>query len=163
MMIFLGAILLGSGVIYGLNWLSYHLIKSKILDSQSWDLNVCCGRTDGGGINTDIVNHADVPNLVIADPLNLPFKDQSFGRVLCSHAAEHMKNPQVLMVEMNRVGREVTMIVPPIWDLAAALNLLEHRWIFISIRKRFKNRLPKHIRLPLAGLVQKCLGQFINA
>lgn len=163
MMIVLGVTLIACGAILGLNWLSYHLIKRKILESRSWDLNVCCGRTDGGGVNTDIVDHANVPNLIIADPLNLPFRDKSFSRVLCSHAAEHMKDPEVLMAEMNRVGCEVTMIVPPIWDLAAALNLLEHRWIFFSIRKRFTNRLPKHFRLPFAVLVQRWLGQFINA
>lgn len=163
MMMILGVLLLIGGVIIGLNWLSYHHMKKKILHSRSWDLNVCCGRTDGGGINTDIVNHSNVPNLVISDPLHLPFKDKSFGRVLCSHAAEHIHDPEVLMAELNRVGREVTMIVPPIWDLAASFNLLEHRWIFISIRKEFQNGLPKRMRIPMAAFVQRVLGQFINA
>jgi hypothetical protein len=67
------------------------------------------------------------------------------------------------MAELNRVGREITMIIPPLWDLAASFNFLEHRWIFISMRKEFQNRLPKRIRLPMAASVQKILGQFIRA
>jgi len=57
--------------------------------------------------------HADVPNLLLADPARLPFKDQSFGRVVCSHAMEHIHDPEALMEELDRVGREVTLIVPP--------------------------------------------------
>ena len=162
-MIFLGVLLLICGLIFGLNRLSYNVIKHKIFDSRSWDLNVCCGRTNGGGINTDIVNHADVPNLVIADPLNLPFRDKSFQNVVCSHAVEHIDHPDILMAELHRVGCEVTIIVPPIWDLAATFNFFEHKWIFLCIRKEFQNRLPKRIRLPMAGVLQKYLGQFIKA
>lgn len=163
MMMFFGALLLGSGLICGLNWLSYCVMKNRILNSRSWDLNVCCGRTDRGTINTDIVNHANVANLILADPLNLPFKDKAFNSVVCSHTAEHIQDPELLMAELNRVGKEVTIIVPPIWDLAASLNLFEHRWIFLCFRKKYINCLPKRIRIPLAASVQKVLGQFIHA
>jgi SAM-dependent methyltransferase len=153
----------GLSLIFGLNRLSYNLLKKKIFFSRKWDLNVCCGRTNGGGVNTDIVNHAGVPNLVLADPLSLPFKDDAFNRVMCSHAAEHIHDPDKLMVELNRVGCKITIIVPPIRDLAATFNFLEHKWIFLCVKKEFQNRLPKRIRLPMASLIQKYIGQFINA
>ena len=55
-----GLVLPACGLLYGLNRLSYDLLKQRILNSRSWDLNVCCGRADCGKVNTDIVIHADV-------------------------------------------------------------------------------------------------------
>jgi SAM-dependent methyltransferase len=159
----LGFIVLFCGLLCGLNWLSYDLFKLRILNSRTWDLNVCCGRTDGGGINTDIVAHGNIPDFVIADPLSLPFKEKSFKSVVCSHAAEHIPDPEALMRELNRVGEEVTFIIPPLWDVAAACNLLEHRWFFISHRKVYLNELPKYKSLPMASSLQKIIGQRIRA
>ena len=62
-------------------------------DANPW--NICCGRTDGGGINADIVQHGDVPNFVKLDSIyRLPFADGQFEVVLCSHTAEHVQYPQ---------------------------------------------------------------------
>ncbi len=146
-----------------LNWLSYKVLKNRIVSARSWDLNVCCGHTDGGGINTDIVAHTKLERMVLADPLNLPFKDKSFNRVLCSHAAEHMQDPEALLAELRRVGHEVTVIVPPMWDLSVFFNFFEHRWIFLCFRKVYRNRLPRHIRLPMAAYIQRTVGQRIRA
>lgn len=142
--ILLSCILFGA-LLYGLNRLSYDILKRRIFNARSWDLNVGCGRTDGGGINTDIVAHEAVPNLVIADPMRLPFRDKAFQSVVCSHVAEHLQDPEALMVELHRVGREITLIVPPLWDIAAAWNFLEHRWLFITFRKNYRNSLPPRI------------------
>jgi hypothetical protein len=30
-----------------LNWLSYRFLKNRVLKRQKWDLNICCGTTDG--------------------------------------------------------------------------------------------------------------------
>ncbi len=156
-------VLIGLAILFSLNWLSYRVLKKRWVNARLWDLNVCCGKTDGGGVNTDIVKHADIPNLVLADPLYLPFKEKSFGSVVCSHAVEHLQDPKGLMAELNRVGHEVTLILPPLWDLAASCNVLEHKWLFLCFKKVYCGCLPPHIRLPMARTLQRLIGQRINA
>jgi len=159
-----------SGIIIGvavltqaLNFLSYRILKGRILRRRTWDLNICCGKTDGGGVNADIVAHADVPQLVLIDSIyKLPFADNTFKTVLCSHTMEHIKDPDAFFRELTRVGDQVTIVLPPLWDLAGVLNIFEHRWIFLSFRKEH-HRLPARVRLPLFRTVQRLLGQRIHA
>ena len=75
-----------------LNFLSYRVMGGVIRKRRErWDLNICCGKTDGGGVNADIIKHADVPNLVVVDDIyNLPFSTNQFDNVLCSHTIEHV-------------------------------------------------------------------------
>jgi SAM-dependent methyltransferase len=113
-----------------LNYISYKLLKNRILQRQKWDLNICCGKTDGCGINVDIVVHTKLLNQAVVDVFRLPFKDYSFNSVLCSHTIEHVDDPVKLYRELNRVGRHVTFIVPSLWDISAAMNELEHRLLF---------------------------------
>ena len=47
------------------NILSYKILKNKTLHSRKWDLNICCGKTDGMGVNADIKKHKEVPNFPI--------------------------------------------------------------------------------------------------
>jgi len=146
-----------------LNFLSYRLLKKRILRKRRWDLNICCGKTDGGGLNADIVSHANLPHFLLIDSVyRLPFKDHEFETVLCSHTMEHVEDPAAFFKELKRVGNRVTLVLPPLWDPAGALNILEHRWIFLTFRKEH-SRLPAHIRLPLSRTVQRLLGQRIHA
>lgn len=48
---------------------------------------------------------SNVKNLsfINADCLNLPFKDQSFDIILCTHVYEHVPNPKKLFLEIYRV------------------------------------------------------------
>jgi SAM-dependent methyltransferase len=109
-----------SAIVIFLHWYSYRYLKNEIIRRRHWDLNICCGNTDGGGINADIVRHGDVPNFVKLDSVyRLPFADGQFDVVLCSHTAEHVDYPRRLDRELRRVGRTVVYILPPIWDLAA--------------------------------------------
>ncbi|MGC9467671.1 MAG: class I SAM-dependent methyltransferase [Anaerolineae bacterium] len=142
--------------------LSYHVLKSRIVRRQRWGLNICCGTTDGGGVNADIVAHAKLPRFVYVTTYRLPFPTGQFDNVLCSHTLEHVEDPEAFYRELRRVGRNVTIVLPPLWDLTAAFNLLEHRWLFLTLRKEHI-KLPPYIRLPGAGLVQKLLGQRIRA
>ncbi|HEV2884106.1 MAG TPA: methyltransferase domain-containing protein [Pyrinomonadaceae bacterium] len=41
---------------------------------------------------------------VMCDALHLPFKDKSVDYVICSHVAEHLEEPEVLLAELNRVA-----------------------------------------------------------
>ncbi|MDA2936460.1 class I SAM-dependent methyltransferase [Patescibacteria group bacterium AH-259-L05] len=145
-----------------LHWLSYHYLKNKILQSRRWDLNICCGKTDGGGVNADIVKHIDVPHFVlIKDIYHLPFKDKQFDSVLCSHTMEHANNPKAFFKELQRVGKDITIVIPPLWDIGAALYFFEHKWIYLSFRKKHK-KLPRMIPYPLGILYNKIFGQVIK-
>lgn len=146
-----------------LNVLSYYVLKRRILRRQKWDLNICCGKTDGGGVNADIVHHADLPHFALIESIyRLPFRDHQFETVLCSHTMEHVEDPSAFYRELTRVGKQLTIILPPLWDVAGALNILEHRWVFLTFRKHH-HRLPPHVRLPLSRTVQRLLGQRIRA
>ncbi len=155
------AIVAGVTALFLLNLLSYRILKPRIIrERQNWDLNICCGDTDGGGVNADIVAQ-DVANFVlIPDIYRLPFKDGEFEHVLCSHTIEHVDDPDAFWAELNRVGKDVTLVLPPLWDLAAALNIFEHKWIFLSWRKRH-HALPRHFELPWAQRYQKRFGQVV--
>ena len=158
-----GAILLI--LLPALNFLSYRILGGIIRRRrQSWDLNICCGKTDGGGVNVDIVNHADVPNLVVVDDVaNLPFSTNQFEHTLCSHTIEHVDDPASFFQEMERVtSGKITLVVPPLWDLSAVLNLFEHRWMFLTFRKEH-NSLPCYLELPFAKAFQDRVGQRIRA
>ena len=141
------------------HYLSYGLFKTRIVKSQTWDLNICCGKTDGGGVNADIFKHQDLPRFQHLDSIyHLPFTDQAFKTVLCSHTIEHVDNPKAFFNELQRVGEEVTLVVPPLYDLAAVLNIFEHKWIFLTFRKKH-HQLPMHIRLPFTQQLHRHLGQ----
>lgn len=147
-----------------LNQLSYNLMKKKIIGKRDrWGLNICCGKTDGGGVNADIFLHKDVPNFVqLKDIYNLPFTNQQFESVLCSHTIEHVDDPERFLAELQRVGKEVVLIIPPLWDISAALNILEHRHIFLTFKKEHRT-LPPYVVLPFAAEVQRLIGQRIHA
>jgi ubiquinone/menaquinone biosynthesis C-methylase UbiE len=150
-------------VLYGLHRLSYVHLKRAHLRGRRWALNVCCGKTDGGGINADIVKHDEVPNFRLIDDIyRLPFADGEFESVLCSHTIEHVDDPERLDRELRRVGREVMYVLPPLWDLAAAFNVFEHRWIFLTFRKSH-TRLPRYVKLPFSASVHRLVGQRIAA
>jgi SAM-dependent methyltransferase len=151
-------------VLKALNHLSYRVLKGAVLRERRWDYNICCGTTDGGGINADIVQHAAVPRFEqVTDVYRLPHPDGRFDTVLCSHTLEHVDDPAAMFAELRRVGRRVTVLVPPLWDLGAALNLLEHRVIFLSWRTRHDDALPPFVRFAPARWVQQLVGQRIRA
>lgn len=139
--------------------ISYNIIKNKIIRSQKWDLNICSGKTDGGGVNADIFKHKDIPNFVkVEDIYHLPFVDKQFRDVLCSHTIEHVDCPDDFFEELQRVGEEVTLILPPLYDITAALNFLEHKWIFLTLKKKHHS-LPPYVKLPFSSTFQTIFGQ----
>ena len=145
------------------NYISYKILKKRILNSQKWDLNICCGKTDGKGINADIVKHSELPNFIqINDIYNLPFKNKTFNTVLSSHTIEHVDDPESFIKELKRVGEDVTIVLPPLWDITAAFNIIEHKWIFITLKKEHKT-LPLYLKLPFSTSVQNFFGQRMHA
>lgn len=159
------AIASGVGLLLaGVNFLSYRVLGGIIRSRrEKWDLNICCGKTDGGGVNVDIVRHAEVPNFLLVDDIyQLPFATRQFEHTLCSHTIEHVEDPAAFFAELQRVSESVTLVVPPLWDLSAVLNIKEHRWIFLTFRKEH-HELPPHIELPFAWIFQRRFGQKIRA
>ncbi|MBS1266317.1 MAG: hypothetical protein MAG795_00284 [Candidatus Woesearchaeota archaeon] len=143
--------------------ISYKIIKQSIFKSQIWGLNICCGKTDGGGVNADVVKHTNVPNFKKIDNIyKLPFKDNEFKTVLCSHTIEHVQNPEKFYRELLRVGKKVVLVIPPLYDITAVLNIIEHKWIFLSFKKKHTT-LPIHIKLPMSDFFHKHFGQNIKA
>ena len=147
-----------------LNRVSYRVMGGIIRNRRKvWDLNICCGKTDGGGINVDILKHAEIPNLVVVDDIyHLPFTTNQFEHTLCSHTIEHVEDPSAFYHELKRISKHVTLVVPPLWDLSAALNVFEHRWLFLTFRKEH-HALPPHLMLPVARRFQERHGQKIRA
>lgn len=73
-----------------------------------------------------------------------------------------MDYPQRSDRELRRVGREVVYIIPPIWDMAASLDIREHKRLFFSLRK-VHMVLPPRIPLPFARKLRARVGQKITA
>lgn len=145
------------------NIIAYGWLKNGVVKSRKWDLNICCGKTDGGGVNVDIVKHIELPNyLQVSDVSNLPFMDKQFEHVLCSHTLEHVDELEEFYHELCRVGKEVTILIPPIWDITAAFNILEHKWLFLTLKHKHKS-LPVYIPLPFARWWQEKVGQKVKA
>lgn len=143
--------------------LSYSILKRRILTRQRWGINICCGKTDGGGVNADIVKHKDVPNFIfIKDIYGLPFRGQQFDTVLSSHTIEHVEDPDMFFRELKRIGKEVSIVIPPLWDISAALNFFEHKFIFLTFKKEHTS-LPPCVKLPLASFIHRNFGQRIKA
>lgn len=160
---FLALVAVVTAVVVFLHWYSYRHLKASIIGRNTWDLNICCGNFDGGGVNVDIVKHGELPNFVKVDNIyRLPFADGQFDTVLCSHTAEHIDYPNRFDRELRRVANNVVYILPPVWDLAAALNIWEHKWLFLTMRK-VHHALPRRIRLPFARRLQARVGQRITA
>jgi len=151
-------------LIFALNKLSYVLLKRRILRQGHWDLNICCGNTDVGRVNADIVQHnPDIPNFVkIENIYRLPFSNLQFERVLCSHTLEHVDDPLRFNQELRRVGKSVHYILPPLWDIAAVCNLLEHKWIFLTLKKEH-TRVPYYFNLPFSRPLQRRFRQRVRA
>ena len=153
-----------SALLWCANWISYRYLKERTLRERQWDYNICCGETDGGGINADIVKHGAVPRFeLITDVTALPHGDGAFNTVLCSHTLEHVDDPRAMFAELSRVGKRVTILVPPLWDLGAALNPFEHRVIFLTFATRHDDRLPPYVRYLPGRWLQSLRGQRIIA
>jgi hypothetical protein len=146
-----------------LNHLNSNILKRRIVARKEWDLNICCGKTDGGGINVDVFPHIDIPNFLhISDIYNLPFRDGSFESVLCCDTIARVDDPQRMYNELKRVGKDITLVVTPIWDICSAFNIFKNRYVFLTCRKDHHD-LPIHFRLPLAKTVQQLFGLSLYA
>jgi hypothetical protein len=143
------------------NILDYIILKNYYFKRQKWGLNICCGNTDGGGVNADIIKRS-VPNFILIENIyKLPFKDKEFKDAICSHTMEHVDDPDRFYKELKRISENVVLLVPPIWDLASLGAFREHKWQFLTLRTKYFNNLPRKFKLPW-WWYQKKFGQTIK-
>jgi ubiquinone/menaquinone biosynthesis C-methylase UbiE len=147
--------------VYLAHVLDYKILKEKHLKSKEWDLNISCGDTNVAKINADIIQR-DIPNfMLINDIYNLPFKNKEFENVVSSHTIEHVDNPDEFFKELKRISKNVTLILPPIWDIASMFWILEHKWLFLTFKTKHENNLPKKIKMPY-DFIHNLFGQRIK-
>lgn len=130
------------------HFIDYNILKNYHFKSKKWDLNICSGQTDGGGINADVVKR-NVSNFkLIKNIYKLPFKDKQFNNVLCSHTMEHVEKPEKFYKELKRISKNLVLLIPPVWDIASFFHIREHKWQFLTAKTRHENNLPTKIKLP---------------
>lgn len=88
-------------------------------------LDVGCGNFPRGTINLD-VNKRNVKNFLLADAHFLPFIDNCFNVVYCSHVLEHCKRPYDVLEELCRVSSNKVIVKVPnlgLWDIFDSSHL----------------------------------------
>ena len=84
-------------------------------------LDVGCGLNPKGDVNIDndrgIPKQKLIPNFILADAENLPFRDKCFSLGHASHIPEHILDPIKAFEEWKRVAKVVEIYTP------SALNL----------------------------------------
>jgi len=90
-------------------------------------LDVGCGDRPKGTVNVDLnikesshlfesqrkINPNRATNFVQADAYHLPFRNNSFDKVLCHHTLEHLDKPCLALKEMMRVASNILEVIVP--------------------------------------------------
>jgi ubiquinone/menaquinone biosynthesis C-methylase UbiE len=115
-------------------------------------LDVGCGNNPTGNVNVDLfmneqtlhvdshtkrfIDSKKIPNPVKADAQHLPFKDDAFEEVFCSHVLEHVENPTKALLELIRVSKSKVIVVLPHRYFPGhkrAFKIGTHKYTFSSI------------------------------
>jgi ubiquinone/menaquinone biosynthesis C-methylase UbiE len=84
-------------------------------------LDVGCDSHPKGHVNIDvnrtITKQKHIPNFILADAQNLPFRDKCFSLIYSSHVIEHLPNPLQALREWKRVAGSVEIYTPSAFDL----------------------------------------------
>lgn len=95
------------------------MIKHKILD-------IGCGNKSIGDVNVDLyinkgehrlkedyfIEMSKTPNFIKCDAHCLPFRDKAFDISYSHHVLEHLENPLKALIEWERVGKKLVVVVP---------------------------------------------------
>jgi len=80
-------------------------------------LDVGCGIYPKGDVNCDLfidpisrdvgmIDPQIIPNFILCDAQHLPFRNDTFNKVLCFHVIEHVNDPILLLKELIRVTND---------------------------------------------------------
>ncbi len=70
-----------------------------------------------------------------ADGASLPFEDNAFDYVICSHVLEHVKNPRSFLNELSRVGKRGYLEAPSLIG-EYLIPKKSHRWVVLELNKK---------------------------
>lgn len=73
----------------------------------------------------------NLPNFVLADAENLPFKDMSFTKVVASHLIEHLNDPLKFKRECLRVATALELFYPHFLSYSAYQDET-HKWVILN-------------------------------
>jgi SAM-dependent methyltransferase len=130
------------------------------MSNKGLKLDVGCGAKPTGNVNCDLfikdtghwtgkidqrrlLSIKKIPNFVICDSQQLPFRTGAFDVVYCSHLIEHVDNPFMLFKELNRVSNHKTIIKCPhrlgermfLPKNPFHLNFFKSSWFILAARK----------------------------
>lgn len=115
-------------------------------------LDVGCGGRPHGNVNLDIgvgeskhhnydYNVRNHPNFSKGSVLMLPYRDNQFDAVICSHTPEHIPNPIEALSEIHRVTKNLAVLrVPNIRVLQEPMLTHLYSWSVDSFRNFCKTR-----------------------
>ena len=130
-------------------------------------LDVGCGNDPKGTVNCDLflgptihrwkmtpIHKKRVKNLIRADGQHLPFRDNCFEISYSSHTLEHVDNPELMISEMERVSKNLIIIITPLGWLSEFSHVIwrkipsghKHRFWGKEFVKR-KYKIKRRIRL----------------
>lgn len=116
--------------------------RSLLIKCMAYGKIVDIGCFDGHffgdlAVNVDWKQYADnIPNFIIADANNLPFRNQVFNCAVVSELLEHASDPSRMLKEAERVSNIVIIGVPNEYEWDASL----HPFSGSSSHQRFFNQ-----------------------
>ena len=73
--------------------------------------------------------------LIVANGEGLPFKNEIFDYVICSHVLEHVGNPSALLNEISRVGKRGYIETPSLIG-EYLVPKKSHRWAILELEEK---------------------------
>jgi uncharacterized protein YbaR (Trm112 family) len=99
-------------------------------NAPNWRANFLCDKFAADAterLGSELAPLAGRP-FVVGDALRLPFRDQAFDFVVCSHVLEHVDDPLRMLGELSRVARRGYLETPSrVWEKLHSWPY--HRWL----------------------------------
>lgn len=94
--------------------------------------------------------------LVIGDIMNLPFCENAFDYIWCSHVLEHVDDPEKAANELSRVGKKGYIETPSEFHEKLIAGYEYHKW-FVNIKDE-----KLHFKRKQSSVFDKCLVETIS-
>jgi ubiquinone/menaquinone biosynthesis C-methylase UbiE len=102
-------------------------------------LNLGCGGNDKyhfignrNDLNADLLRPSKkIPNFIICDAHNLPFREKVFRELRANHLIEHLTHPKRAINEMVRVSKKVVLAFPHFLHPMTYRDS-NHQWIILK-------------------------------